>query len=130
MVEQLSLLRPDYCQRKRSKLPMNICRPMLSCRELRQSDLQFTLRIPKGLLKIPIASKPYIYQNGGDWTWFGGRMVQQLIVNGFVEEAYEAIRPMIDRVIKMISSMNGIMLTERQGAQVISEVKRVFFPRP
>ena len=41
---------------------------------------------------------PYIYQNGGDWTWFGGRMIQQLIANGFVEEAYEEVRPMWDRV--------------------------------
>ena len=32
-------------------------------------------------------SKPYQYQNGGDWTWFGGRMIQQLIGYGFVEEA-------------------------------------------
>lgn len=45
-------------------------------------------------------SKPYVYQNGGDWTWFGGRMIQQLVANGFVEEAYDEIRPMIDRVIK------------------------------
>ena len=42
---------------------------------------------------------PYIYQNGGDWTWFGGRMIQQLIVNGKVEEAYAEVRPMLDRVI-------------------------------
>ena len=27
-------------------------------------------------------SKPYVYQNGGDWTWFGGRMIQQLVANG------------------------------------------------
>ena len=45
-------------------------------------------------------SKAWIYQNGGDWTWFGGRMVQQLILNGFVEEAYQEINPMINRVIK------------------------------
>lgn len=41
----------------------------------------------------------YMYQNGGDWTWFGGRMIQQLIANGFVNEAYTEVRPMIDRVI-------------------------------
>ncbi|MET4138269.1 hypothetical protein [Pedobacter sp. UYP1] len=45
-------------------------------------------------------SKPYNYQNGGDWTWFGARMIQQLIANGFVKEAYEEVRPMIDRVVK------------------------------
>lgn len=44
-------------------------------------------------------SHPYVYQNGGDWTWFGGRMIQQLIANGFVREAYDEVRPMIDRVI-------------------------------
>jgi len=44
--------------------------------------------------------KPYIYQNGGDWTWFGARMIQQLTANGFEKEAYAEIRPMIDLVIK------------------------------
>ena len=43
---------------------------------------------------------PYGYQNGGDWTWFGGRMIQQLIRYGFVEEAYEQLQPMTSRVIK------------------------------
>lgn len=45
-------------------------------------------------------SKPYVYQNGGDWTWFGGRMIQQLIANDMVEEAYAEMRPMIDRVLQ------------------------------
>ncbi len=43
---------------------------------------------------------PYGYQNGGDWTWFGGRMIQELIKNGFVKEAYEQILPMTERVMK------------------------------
>ena len=50
---------------------------------------------PEGFFRGGMA-KPY----GGDWTWFGGRMIQQLVANGFVEEAYDEIRPMIDRVIK------------------------------
>jgi hypothetical protein len=45
-------------------------------------------------------SAPYDYQNGGDWTWFGGRMIQQLILNGFTEDAWELARPMFDRVLK------------------------------
>lgn len=45
-------------------------------------------------------SPPYHYQNGGDWTWFGGRMIQQLIVHGFVEEAYTLVKPMFDRVLE------------------------------
>ena len=54
---------------------------------------------PEGFFRGGMA-KPYQYQNGGDWTWFGGRMIQQLVLNGMVEEAYEEIRPMIDRVIR------------------------------
>lgn len=42
--------------------------------------------------------KQYGYQNGGDWTWYGGRMIQQLIQNGFVDDAYEQIKPMVKRV--------------------------------
>lgn len=41
---------------------------------------------------------PYGYQNGGDWTWFGARMIQQLIENGFYEEAYQQLQPMVKRV--------------------------------
>jgi hypothetical protein len=43
---------------------------------------------------------PYGYQNGGDWTWFGGRMIQQLVRYGFVEEAVANLQPMVDRVEK------------------------------
>lgn len=43
---------------------------------------------------------PYGYQNGGDWTWFGARMIQQLIRNGFVKEAYDEAKPMFERVVK------------------------------
>ena len=42
----------------------------------------------------------YIYQNGGDWTWYGGRIIQQLIANGFIEDAYELSKPIMERVIK------------------------------
>ncbi|RTY98503.1 hypothetical protein EKM02_11815 [Flavobacterium sp. RSP49] len=53
---------------------------------------------PNGFFKNQGMSE-YGYQNGGDWTWFGGRMVQQLIHYGLYEEAYEALSPMLDRVI-------------------------------
>lgn len=52
---------------------------------------------PEGSYKNP-SMYPYGYQNGGDWTWFGGRMIQQLIKFGFVDEAYEHIQPMVKRV--------------------------------
>lgn len=44
--------------------------------------------------------KPYLYQNAGDWTWFGGRMIQALIINGFIKEAVDELDPMIDRAIR------------------------------
>jgi glycogen debranching enzyme len=54
---------------------------------------------PEGFFLNP-GMYPYGYQNGGDWTWFGGRMIQQLIRHGFVEEAYIEAKPMFERVIE------------------------------
>jgi glycogen debranching enzyme len=52
---------------------------------------------PEGSFQNP-GMKPYGYQNGGDWTWFGGRMIRQLIRFGMIEEAYRELQPMIERV--------------------------------
>lgn len=30
-------------------------------------------------VQVKIMNPIYSYQNGGDWTWFGARMIQQLI---------------------------------------------------
>ena len=43
---------------------------------------------------------PYGYQNGGDWTWFGARMINELVRYDFLEQAYAEIKPMIERVLK------------------------------
>lgn len=53
---------------------------------------------PQGFFENKIMNPEYSYQNGGDWTWFGGRMIQQLIKYGFVQEAYEQVQPMVERV--------------------------------
>jgi Amylo-alpha-1,6-glucosidase len=53
---------------------------------------------PLGFFKNPQLTVPYTYQNGGDWCWFGGRMIQQLVKYGFIEEAYRNLRPMVERV--------------------------------
>jgi hypothetical protein len=53
---------------------------------------------PAGYFANQIMNPEYSYQNGGDWTWFGGRMIQELIKHGFVEDAYEQIQPMVKRV--------------------------------
>lgn len=50
--------------------------------------------------RIYKSQQPYDYQNGGDWCWFGGRMVQQLVRLGLVAEAYREIAPMVARVVK------------------------------
>jgi len=52
---------------------------------------------PRGFFENP-AMVPGSYQNGGDWCWFGGRMVRQLIARGMVREAYAELKPMITRV--------------------------------
>lgn len=43
---------------------------------------------------------PYFYQNAGDWTWFGGRIVPALIPYGMAREAYDELLPMIARTLK------------------------------
>ena len=53
---------------------------------------------PAGSFKN-VGMYPYGYQNGGDWTWFGGRMIQALIENGFIQEAYTEILPMLRRIV-------------------------------
>lgn len=53
---------------------------------------------PEGFFKNPQMRSPYSYQNGGDWCWFGGRMIQALIQDGYIAEAYRELRPMVERV--------------------------------
>lgn len=52
---------------------------------------------PDGFFKNPIM-KEYSYQNGGDWTWYGGRIITQLVRYGFIREAWDEARPMFARV--------------------------------
>ncbi len=54
---------------------------------------------PDGYIKNGQFS-PYSYQNGGDWTWFGGRIVNQLIKYDYLEEAYEQLKPLMSRVVE------------------------------
>ena len=54
---------------------------------------------PKGSFKNR-SMVPFGYQNGGDWTWFGGRMIQQLVAHGYIVEAYRHLLPMVERVIE------------------------------
>ena len=42
----------------------------------------------------------YQYQNGGDWTWFGARIIPVLVKHNLVEEAMTELEPFIDRVLE------------------------------
>lgn len=53
---------------------------------------------PNGYFVNKIMNPVYSYQNGGDWTWFGARTIQQLIKYGYTEEAYREVQPMLKRV--------------------------------
>jgi hypothetical protein len=55
---------------------------------------------PQNIIPGSTANKEYNYQNGGDWDWFGGRIIQQLIANGFVQQAYDELQPMMERIMK------------------------------
>lgn len=38
---------------------------------------------PKGLFKHPLLDDPFEYQNGGQWDWFGGKLIYAMFENGF-----------------------------------------------
>jgi len=42
---------------------------------------------PAGFFKHPQMDEPYEYQNGGQWDWFGGRLILAMFENGFSREA-------------------------------------------
>lgn len=69
-------------------------------REAQASSIGLTIYppYPLGYYKNPQLTVPYTYQNGGDWCWFGGRMIQQLVRYGYVADAYRDLRPMVMRV--------------------------------
>jgi hypothetical protein len=46
----------------------------------------------------PYSMVQYSYQNAGDWDWFGARMILDLISVGMYRQAYQEIRPMVERV--------------------------------
>lgn len=42
----------------------------------------------------------YVYQNGGDWPWFGARIIQQMVAHGQAPLAYQELAPMLSRVLR------------------------------
>jgi len=50
---------------------------------------------PTGVFKHPAVARPYQYQNGGQWDWFGGKLVYALFDNGFSRAAKDRLREII-----------------------------------
>ena len=46
---------------------------------------------PAGFFRHPGIDEPYEYQNGGQWDWFGGRLVLAMFENGFSAQAREKL---------------------------------------
>ena len=61
--------------------------------------LNFYPIYPDGLFKSR-SMRSWYYMNGGDWTWFGARMVGQLAHYGFAADALRELEPMMDRVLE------------------------------
>jgi hypothetical protein len=46
---------------------------------------------PKGLFKHPLMDDPYEYQNGGQWDWFGAKLVYAMFERGFSRTARQKL---------------------------------------
>lgn len=46
---------------------------------------------PKNFFKHPLVDEPYEYQNGGQWDWFGGKLIYAMFENGFSHLAKEKL---------------------------------------
>lgn len=65
----------------------------------KHATIGITVYPPYPLKEFP-NMKPYLYQNAGDWTWFGARMIQALTLKGFTKEAWDELNPIVDRAIE------------------------------
>ena len=46
---------------------------------------------PQGVFKHPMVDQPYEYQNGGQWDWFGGKLIAAMFEHGFSRSAKEKL---------------------------------------
>lgn len=54
---------------------------------------------PNGYFLNPQTTRPFTYQNAGDWTWFGARIVPPLVEREMIGDAVELLEPMLQRVV-------------------------------
>ena len=55
---------------------------------------------PAGFFKHPAMDEPYEYQNGGQWDWFGGRLVLAMFENGFSNQAREKLIEIVQKDLR------------------------------
>jgi hypothetical protein len=55
---------------------------------------------PAGFFQHPAMDEPYEYQNGGQWDWFGGRLVLAMFENGFSSLARDKLIQIIRKDVR------------------------------
>jgi len=52
---------------------------------------------PKNVFKHPMVDDPYEYQNGGQWDWFGGKLIYTMFEQGFSHLAKEKLLEILEK---------------------------------
>lgn len=55
---------------------------------------------PEGVFRHPLMSQPYVYQNGGQWDWFGGRLLLAMFEKGYSLSAKEKLLEIIRKNVR------------------------------
>ena len=55
---------------------------------------------PAGFFKHPAMDEPYVYQNGGQWDWFGGRLLLAMFENGSSAQAREKLIEIVRKALR------------------------------
>ncbi len=52
---------------------------------------------PKNVFKHPMVDDPYEYQNGGQWDWFGGKLIYAMFEQGYSRLAKEKLLEILEK---------------------------------
>jgi hypothetical protein len=52
---------------------------------------------PENTFKHGLMDQPYEYQNGGQWDWFGGRLIYSMFENGYSAQARDKLIEIIEK---------------------------------
>ena len=73
---------------------------------------------PQKIFRHPLLDDPYEYQNGAQWDWFGGRIIQAMFAQGFSKMAEEKLMEIFQ---KNISNGGFFEWDNRTGAGLGSD---------